>query len=87
MAYDTVERLCKDNINNISKIHKGGLIFLESQSRLWDGMLREFEKAESKGVPILPKNDSYNLKKPNTPNTTFNPESLQKFQSNPSLSK
>lgn len=55
MARCAAERACKESLENISAVRKGGLNFLSHQERLWDGMLREIEKARSKGEIIKPK--------------------------------
>ncbi|MBM5782853.1 MAG: hypothetical protein FJ368_05480 [Pelagibacterales bacterium] len=58
MARYAAERACKESLKNISSVRKGGLNFLDHQARLWDGMLREIEKAKSKGEIIEPKETS-----------------------------
>ncbi len=52
MARGAAERACKESLANISAVRDGGLDFLSHQERLWDGMLREIEKARSKGEII-----------------------------------
>ncbi len=54
MAEAAAERACKENIINIPKIRQGGLDFLERQSELWSGLLREIERAKDKVVPVVP---------------------------------
>jgi hypothetical protein len=52
MARGAAERACKESLVNILDVRKGGLDFLSHQERLWDGMLREIEKARSQGELI-----------------------------------
>jgi hypothetical protein len=55
MTRNTAERACKANIKTIAIIEREGLKFLDLQSNLWYGMLREMEKAQYMGGPITPK--------------------------------
>lgn len=55
MARGAAQRACKDSLQNIAEVRAGGLEFLNSQAKLWDGMLREIEKARSQGEIIEPK--------------------------------
>jgi hypothetical protein len=55
MARGAAQRACKENLTNISNVRRGGLTFLFHQEKLWDGMLREIEKARSQGEIIKPK--------------------------------
>jgi len=60
MAREVAERACKLSLSQIALVREGGLAFLCNQEKLWDGMSRKIEKAESKGDIVLT-ND-----KPNT---------------------
>ncbi len=55
MTRGTAERACKENIKTISIIEREGLEFLDYQSKLWYGKLREMEAAQFIGGPIRPK--------------------------------
>ncbi len=55
MARISAELLCKEGLSNLSAIKEGGLIFLSNQEKLWDGLLRELEKAKSITTTIKPK--------------------------------
>jgi len=55
MARSAAERACKDSLQNIGEVKEGGEKFLDSQAKLWDGLLREIEKARSVGEIIEPK--------------------------------
>lgn len=56
MAREAVESACVESLNNVEQVREGGLIFLSHQEKLWDGMLRELEKAQHVGkiVKIKP---------------------------------
>lgn len=52
LAKESAINACENNINNIVEIREGGMIFLNSQSKLWYGMLREMEKSNDKGILV-----------------------------------
>lgn len=54
MAREAVESACLESMANIGQIREGGLIFLSHQEKLWDGLLREVEKAKHVGDVIRP---------------------------------
>jgi hypothetical protein len=60
MAREVAERACKLSLSQIAVVRDGGLDFLNHQEKLWDGMLREIERAQSTGELV-----SANVK-PNT---------------------
>lgn len=55
MARSAAERACKDSLQNIAHVRLGGLEFLNSQAKLWDGLLREIENARLIGEVVEPK--------------------------------
>lgn len=55
MAREAVELACRHSLSNLSQVREGGVIFLEHQAKLWDGMLRELEKAREVGEIVVPK--------------------------------
>lgn len=55
MAREAVESACLESLANIEQVREGGLIFLQHQGELWDGMLRELEKARHVGQVVAPR--------------------------------
>lgn len=55
LARRTALYLCQESIDNAAEIERGGKKFCLAQAKLWDGLLRELEKAERVGEVILPK--------------------------------
>jgi hypothetical protein len=80
MARSAAERACEENIGKIPKMRKGGLDFLNTQSNLWFGMLREMEKAKDKGIiiPVKLEIDSKNNR--DKPNTSLVPSKAQSLK-------
>lgn len=67
MARAAAERACKESLVNVAEVREGGLNFLDKQAKLWDGKLRELEKAKSVGEVIKPEPDF-------KPNPEVNPD-------------
>lgn len=57
MAKDGAKRACQFDVKNIPKMRQGGLDFLDVQSNLWNGLLREIENAKDKGIPVIPRQE------------------------------
>lgn len=55
MARRSVESVCLEGLAHVQEVREGGLIFLNHQAKLWDGMLREIEKARNIGEIVKPK--------------------------------
>jgi hypothetical protein len=55
MARESVESACLEGLSHIEQVREGGLIFLDHQEKLWDGLLREIEKARLVGNVVEPK--------------------------------
>lgn len=55
MAREAAESACLESLANIEQVREGGLIFLQHQGELWDGMLRELEKARHVGQLVAPR--------------------------------
>lgn len=93
MARGAAERACKESLANVAEVRNGGLNFLGHQAKLWDGMLREVEKAKSVGEIVKPeltpnpevisnKEDTRKVKPELTPNPGVvpNKEDTRKFK-------
>jgi hypothetical protein len=54
LAKEAIIRACPD-VKKIQEMRKGALVFADAQAKLWDGLMREIEKAG--GKPVKPKKE------------------------------
>ncbi|MDX2082424.1 MAG: hypothetical protein SFV53_00335 [Rickettsiales bacterium] len=86
MARKTVESACLESLTHIEQVREGGLIFLDHQAKLWDGMLRELEKARNiveiikprESREVIQKIDNYNEPQQKSGNISEAPNTIIK---------
>jgi len=55
MAREAAESACLASLAHVPQVREGGLIFLEHQAQLWDGLLLALERAKTVGEVVPPR--------------------------------